>query len=168
MASGGSVASGRSLPCTYLGDRLRHRRARLARPWSYGLIALFAAFALVVGVTTIVGALRVPLPHSTRAWLVFDGLLAIAVGVVVVVWPDLSATQTTRKPCKWRLLNDGAYRDRTGDPADAAGGEGGVATCPSCACLRCTTPRQDGPPPRPGEPACKASASTRRESSLRR
>jgi uncharacterized membrane protein HdeD (DUF308 family) len=55
------------------------------------LIALFGAFALVSGVGTIVGAGRLPMERRQRIWLVLEGLLGIAVGVVVFVWPDLSA-----------------------------------------------------------------------------
>jgi uncharacterized membrane protein HdeD (DUF308 family) len=55
------------------------------------LIALFGAFALVSGLATIVEAFSLPIRRSERAWLVFEGLLGIAVGVVVFVWPDLSA-----------------------------------------------------------------------------
>jgi uncharacterized membrane protein HdeD (DUF308 family) len=55
------------------------------------LIALFGAFALVSGLTTIVGAFNVPLPGNRRAGLVIQGLLGVGVGVVVFVWPGLSA-----------------------------------------------------------------------------
>ena len=55
------------------------------------LIALFGAFALVSGVASIVGAFSASLERSRRAWLVFDGLLGVVVGIVVFVWPDLSA-----------------------------------------------------------------------------
>jgi uncharacterized membrane protein HdeD (DUF308 family) len=55
------------------------------------LLALFGAFALVSGLSTIVGAFRLPVEGGRRAWLVIDGLLGVAVGVVVFVWPDLSA-----------------------------------------------------------------------------
>ena len=55
------------------------------------LIALFGAFALVSGLATIVGAFNLPIRGGERTWLVFEGLLGIAVGVVVFVWPDLSA-----------------------------------------------------------------------------
>jgi uncharacterized membrane protein HdeD (DUF308 family) len=55
------------------------------------LIALFGAFALVSGVATIVGAFTIPIEGRQRAWLVVDGLLGVAVGVVVFIWPDLSA-----------------------------------------------------------------------------
>jgi uncharacterized membrane protein HdeD (DUF308 family) len=55
------------------------------------LLALFGAFALVSGAATVAGAFSVPLPRGWRAWLVVEGLVGIAVGVVVFVWPDLSA-----------------------------------------------------------------------------
>jgi uncharacterized membrane protein HdeD (DUF308 family) len=55
------------------------------------LIGLFGAFALVSGGATVVGAFNVPVPGKQRAWLVLEGLLGVAVGVVVFVWPDLSA-----------------------------------------------------------------------------
>lgn len=55
------------------------------------LLALFGAFALVSGIVTIAGAFSVSLPRNRRAGLVIEGLLGIAVGVVVFVWPNLSA-----------------------------------------------------------------------------
>lgn len=55
------------------------------------LIGLFGAFALVSGVTKIAGAFNLPVPGKQRAWIVIEGLLGVAVGVVVFVWPDLSA-----------------------------------------------------------------------------
>jgi uncharacterized membrane protein HdeD (DUF308 family) len=67
------------------------------------LIALFGAFALVSGVSTIVGALSVPIASGRRAWLVFEGLLGIAVGVAVVVWPDLSALGLLYAIAAWAI-----------------------------------------------------------------
>src|SRR6478672_9882744 len=55
------------------------------------LVALFGAFALVSGIATIAGAFNLPVRGGQRAWLVVDGLLGVAVGVAVVIWPDLSA-----------------------------------------------------------------------------
>jgi uncharacterized membrane protein HdeD (DUF308 family) len=55
------------------------------------LLGLFGAFALVSGITTIAGAFNVPVPGKQRAWIVIQGLLGVAVAVVVFVWPDLSA-----------------------------------------------------------------------------
>jgi uncharacterized membrane protein HdeD (DUF308 family) len=55
------------------------------------LIALFGALALVSGLATIAGAFNLPLRGGERAWLVLEGLLGVALSVVVFVWPGLSA-----------------------------------------------------------------------------
>ena len=67
------------------------------------LIALFGAFALVSGVATIAGAFSVPVGALSAAWLVFEGLLGIAVGVVVFVWPDLSALGLLYAIAAWAI-----------------------------------------------------------------
>jgi uncharacterized membrane protein HdeD (DUF308 family) len=67
------------------------------------LIALFGAYALVSGVTAVAGAFNAPLPRDRRAWLVFEGLLSIAVGVVVFVWPDLSALGLLYAIAAWAI-----------------------------------------------------------------
>ena len=67
------------------------------------LIALFGAFALVSGVTTIVGALQRSPRGGDRVWLVLDGLLGIAVGVVVFVWPGLSALGLLYAVAAWAI-----------------------------------------------------------------
>lgn len=69
------------------------------------LIALFGAFALVSGVASIVGAFTVPLERSRRAWLAFDGLLGVVVGIVVFVWPDLSALGLLYAIAAWALAS---------------------------------------------------------------
>ena len=55
------------------------------------LIALFGAFAIVSGTGAIAGAFSAPMRGGDRGWLVVEGLVGIAVGVAVFVWPDLSA-----------------------------------------------------------------------------
>ena len=55
------------------------------------LIALFAAAALLSGITSIIGAFQGPVARERRAWLVLDGAIAIGAGLLVLVWPDLSA-----------------------------------------------------------------------------
>jgi uncharacterized membrane protein HdeD (DUF308 family) len=55
------------------------------------LIALFGAFAFVSGLAAMTGAFNLPFRGGERAWLVFEGLLGVVVGVVVFVWPGLSA-----------------------------------------------------------------------------
>jgi uncharacterized membrane protein HdeD (DUF308 family) len=67
------------------------------------LIALFGAFALVSGTATIAGAFSVPLPGNRRAGLVIEGLLGIAVGVVVFVWPGLSALGLLYAIAAWAI-----------------------------------------------------------------
>jgi uncharacterized membrane protein HdeD (DUF308 family) len=68
------------------------------------LIALFGAFALVSGISTIAAAFTVPLARGRRAWLVFEGLLGIAVGIAVVVWPDLSALGLLYAIAAWSIV----------------------------------------------------------------
>jgi uncharacterized membrane protein HdeD (DUF308 family) len=67
------------------------------------LIALFGAFALVSGIATTAGALYLPIRGGKRAWLMFEGLLGIAVGVVVFVWPDLSALGLLYAIAAWAI-----------------------------------------------------------------
>ena len=67
------------------------------------LIALFGAFALVSGTATIAGAVKLPIRGGQRAWLVFEGLLGVAVGVVVFVWPELSALGLLYAIAAWAI-----------------------------------------------------------------
>jgi uncharacterized membrane protein HdeD (DUF308 family) len=67
------------------------------------LIALFGAFALVSGITTIVGAVNLELRGGQRRWLVFEGLLGVAVGVVIFIWPDLSALGLLYAIAAWAI-----------------------------------------------------------------
>jgi uncharacterized membrane protein HdeD (DUF308 family) len=67
------------------------------------LIALFGAFALVSGLATIAVVFNLPIRGGERAWLVFEGLLGIAVGVVVFVWPDLSALGLLYAIAAWAI-----------------------------------------------------------------
>ena len=67
------------------------------------LVALFGAFALVSGIATIAAAFNLPIRGGQRAWLVFEGLLGIAVGVVVFVWPDLSALGLLYAIAAWAI-----------------------------------------------------------------
>ena len=69
------------------------------------LVALFGAFALVSGVASIVGAFAVPSGRSRRAWLAFDGLLGVAVGIAVFVWPDLSALGLLYAIAAWAIAS---------------------------------------------------------------
>jgi len=67
------------------------------------LIALFGAFALVSGIATIAGAFGMPLAGRRRAWLAVDGLLGVGVGVVVFIWPGLSALGLLYAIAAWAI-----------------------------------------------------------------
>ncbi len=67
------------------------------------LLALFGAFALVSGIATIAGAFNLPIRGGQRAWLVFEGLVGVAVGVVVFIWPDLSALGLLYAIAAWAI-----------------------------------------------------------------
>jgi uncharacterized membrane protein HdeD (DUF308 family) len=55
------------------------------------LLVLFGAFSLVWGLALAVEAIAAELETRKRVLLAFEGLLGVAVGVVVVLWPNLSA-----------------------------------------------------------------------------
>ena len=67
------------------------------------LVALFGAFALVSGVTTVIAARTVTARRSDRAWLVLEGLLGIAVSVLVFVWPGPSALALLYVMAAWAI-----------------------------------------------------------------
>jgi uncharacterized membrane protein HdeD (DUF308 family) len=55
------------------------------------LLVLFGAFSLVWGLALVVEAIAAELETSERVLLAIEGLLGVTVGVVVVLWPSLSA-----------------------------------------------------------------------------
>jgi uncharacterized membrane protein HdeD (DUF308 family) len=69
------------------------------------LIAVFAAFALAIGVTTIIGAFEAAVPRQARFWIVFQGLVPTAAAVVVLVWPSLSARALLFAIAAWAVAS---------------------------------------------------------------
>lgn len=67
------------------------------------LIALVAAFALATGVTTLAGALTVPMRRGDRARIGFEGLIGVTAGVAVAVWPNLSAVALLYAIAAWAI-----------------------------------------------------------------
>ena len=67
------------------------------------LIALFGAFALVSGFATIAGAFDLPIQGGQRASLVVEGILGVAVGVVVFIWPELSGLGLLYVVAAWAI-----------------------------------------------------------------
>ena len=67
------------------------------------LIALFGAFALVSGASTVAAAFNLPIRRGQRAWLVVEGMLGVAVGVAVFIWPALSALGLLYAIAAWAI-----------------------------------------------------------------
>src|SRR4029434_5681460 len=55
----------------------------------YALTILFGAYTLATGILEFATAFTAQ--GKERAWLILRGLLGITVGVLVFVWPDISA-----------------------------------------------------------------------------
>jgi len=72
------------------------------------LIALFGTFALITGASTFGNAFRLPLRRSERVWLALEGLIGVVVGVVVFVWPGLSALALLYAIAAWAIVT-GVY-----------------------------------------------------------
>jgi len=56
----------------------------------YALTIVFGAYALVIGIFGLAAAFSTS-AKDERGWLVFSSLLNIVVGVMVLVWPNISA-----------------------------------------------------------------------------
>jgi uncharacterized membrane protein HdeD (DUF308 family) len=56
----------------------------------FALTILFGAYALATGVVGLYYAFTAQ-ANGERGWLVFSSLLGIAIGVIVLVWPNISA-----------------------------------------------------------------------------
>jgi uncharacterized membrane protein HdeD (DUF308 family) len=54
------------------------------------LAVLFGAYTLATGIVALANAFQAE-AGGERGWLVFSGLLGVAVGLIVLVWPSISA-----------------------------------------------------------------------------
>ena len=71
------------------------------------LVIIFGAYVLVDGVLRLVAAVRGPRrsgAQSSRGWLAFSGVAAILVGVVTLVWPDVTALVLLWLIAAWALV----------------------------------------------------------------
>jgi uncharacterized membrane protein HdeD (DUF308 family) len=55
------------------------------------LVWIIGVYALVRGVVTGIGAFMTPVAPSERRWLFLQAAVATAVGIAILVWPDISA-----------------------------------------------------------------------------
>jgi uncharacterized membrane protein HdeD (DUF308 family) len=71
------------------------------------LVLLFGAFAFADGLLAIVSAIR-RRGSSSRWWMVLlHGLAGVAVGVVTVIWPDITALALVYLIAAWALVTGG-------------------------------------------------------------
>jgi uncharacterized membrane protein HdeD (DUF308 family) len=55
------------------------------------IVTVVAVYALVRGVLSGVAAFSAPLPQTERSWLVLEAIAGTAIGVVLLIWNDISA-----------------------------------------------------------------------------
>jgi uncharacterized membrane protein HdeD (DUF308 family) len=68
------------------------------------LVVLFGAYALVDGALAIGEAIAGNVPSSQRLWLVLEGVAGIAVGIITLVWPELTATSLLYLIAAWAIV----------------------------------------------------------------
>lgn len=68
------------------------------------LLVLWAAYALVDGVLSVVLAARGARAGRRWGWLLFEGIASIAAGVVAVVWPGITAWALLMVIAAWAVL----------------------------------------------------------------
>lgn len=71
----------------------------------WALVVLFGAYALVDGAVVLGAAIanRVPIGRS-RGWLVFDGIVGVAAGIVTFAWPDVTALALLFVIAAWAII----------------------------------------------------------------
>jgi len=71
----------------------------------WALVVLFGIYVLVDGVFELVDVVRnVPEVRAQRAWLAFDSLIAIAAGIITLVWPAITALALLYLIAFWALF----------------------------------------------------------------
>jgi uncharacterized membrane protein HdeD (DUF308 family) len=68
------------------------------------LVLLFSAYALVDGVVAIIAAIRNSRRHERWGFLVLEGVVSIAAGVVAFVWPGLTVLAFVLLVAAWALV----------------------------------------------------------------
>ena len=71
------------------------------------LVLFFAAYSLVDGILGVVLALRGARKGERWGWLLVNGLLGIAIGVMAVLWPGVTVLAFVFMIAAWALLSGG-------------------------------------------------------------
>jgi uncharacterized membrane protein HdeD (DUF308 family) len=71
----------------------------------WALVVLFGAFVLVDGVFTLAAVIRNERgTRQRRGWLIFEGIVSIAIGVITFVWPDITALALLFLIAAWAFI----------------------------------------------------------------
>jgi uncharacterized membrane protein HdeD (DUF308 family) len=68
------------------------------------LVALFGAFFLVDGILALVNAFRVRAGHERWWALLLEGLMGIAIGIVTLLWPDVTTVALLYLIAAWAIV----------------------------------------------------------------
>lgn len=68
------------------------------------LIIIFGLYVIVDGIFTIVLGIGGRKYHSNSWWMIFEGLIRIAVGVIAVVWPGLTSISLVILIAIWAII----------------------------------------------------------------
>jgi uncharacterized membrane protein HdeD (DUF308 family) len=68
------------------------------------LVILFGAYSLVDGVVSLIGAVRAAEAHERWGALVLEGLVGIAVAVITVLWPAITAVALVYVIAAWATI----------------------------------------------------------------
>jgi uncharacterized membrane protein HdeD (DUF308 family) len=63
------------------------------------LVILLGAFALVEGVTNVVAGVR-----GREGWAIAEGIISVVVGIVIVVWPAITALALLYVVAAWAII----------------------------------------------------------------
>jgi uncharacterized membrane protein HdeD (DUF308 family) len=63
------------------------------------LVILLGAFALVEGVANLVAGIR-----GRQGWAIAEGVISVAVGIVIVVWPAITALALLYVVAAWAII----------------------------------------------------------------
>jgi uncharacterized membrane protein HdeD (DUF308 family) len=64
------------------------------------LLALFAAYAIADGITSIVAAIR----NKSYGWVLFGGILSLAIGIMTLVWPGAATLALVILIGSWAIV----------------------------------------------------------------
>ncbi len=72
------------------------------------LVLLFAAYALMDGVVSIIGAVRAERAHEKWAVLFFEGIVGLGAAVATVFWPAITLLALVYIIAAWAIITGGA------------------------------------------------------------